>query len=148
MKKLIIANRGSKGQGKTSSIKAVFRHLSSQYPYKIFANKGDIKAIVDVEGVRVGIESQGDPNSRMMQSMDDFVTEECQIIVTACRTRGDTYNKVIELHKQKGYDLIWAVNDKMVVANGSTPQPMYDMLNDQYAQRVVDFIMGRIHGTF
>lgn len=52
------------------------------------------------------------------------------------------------MNEQNGYDLIWAVNDKMVVANGSTPQPMYDMLNDQYAQRVVDFIMGRIHGTF
>lgn len=148
MKKLIIANRGRGSQGKSSSIKAVFRKLSSLYPYEIIADNGDIKAIVEVEGVRVGIESQGDPDSRMMQSMNDFMAKECQIIVTACRTKGDTYNKVVEMNEQNGYDLIWAVNDKMVVANGSTPQPMYDMLNDQYAQRVVDFIMGRIHGTF
>lgn len=77
MNKLIIANTGIGNQGKSSSIKEVYNLLVSRYPDNVQiihpVESGDVKAIVDVKGVRIGIESQGDPNSRMFQSLQDFL---------------------------------------------------------------------------
>lgn len=112
MNNLVIANNGKAGCGKSSSIKEVFNKLITAYPYKVLIKDGDIKATVTIGNILVGIESQGDPNSRMMQSMNDFVSMGCQIIIAACRTSGETYNKIIELNQINQYDIIWATNDK------------------------------------
>lgn len=141
MNNLVIANNGKAQSGKSSSIKEVFNKLIATYPYKVLIKDGDIKAIITIGNVLVGIESQGDPNSRMMQSMNDFVSMGCQIIVAACRTSGETYNKIIELDQINGYDIIWASNDKTSIS-----QCHRDILNKKYAERVIDLIMGRING--
>lgn len=141
MNKLVIANKGKAGCGKSSSIKEVFNKLIATYPYKIFIKDGDIKATITIENVLVGIESQGDPNSRMIQSMNDFVSMGCQIIVAACRTSGETCNKIIELNQINGYDIIWATNDKTAIS-----QQHQDILNKKYAERVIALIIERING--
>ncbi len=141
MKNLVIANSGKENQGKSSSIKEVFNQLSVAYSSNILINDGDIKATIDINGVLIGIESQGDPYSRMQQSMDDFVSMGCQIIVVACRTKWGTYNKIIDLNTSHGYDIIWASNDKTVIS-----QNHMDILNDRYAKRVIQLIMDRING--
>ena len=141
MNNLVIANYGKAQSGKSSSIKEVFNKLIATYPYKVLIKDGDIKAIITIGNVLVGIESQGDPNSRMIQSMNDFVSMGCQIIVAACRTSGKTYNKIIELDQINGYDIIWASNDKTSIS-----QRHRDILNKKYAERVIDLIMGRING--
>lgn len=96
MNNLVIANKGKAECGKSSSIKEVFNKLIAIYPQNILIEDGDIKATITIRNVLVGIESQGDPNSRMMQSMNDFVSMGCQIIVTARRTSGETYSKIME----------------------------------------------------
>ena len=141
MNNLVIANYGKAQSGKSSSIKEVFNKLIATYPYKVLIKDGDIKAIITIGNVLVGIESQGDPNSRMIQSMNDFVSMGCQIIVAACRTSGKTYNKIIELDQINGYDIIWASNDKTSIS-----QRHRDILNKKYAERVIDLIMERING--
>lgn len=141
MNNLVIANKGKAECGKSSSIKEVFNKLITIYPYNILIKDGDIKATITIGNVLVGIESQGDPNSRMMQSMNDFVSMGCQIIVAACRTSGETCNKIIELNQVSGYDIIWATNDKTAIS-----QQHQDILNKKYAERVIDLIMERING--
>lgn len=141
MNNLVIANKGKAECGKSSSIKEVFNKLIAIYPYNILIEDGDIKAIITIGNILVGIESQGDPNSRMMQSMNDFVSMGCQIIVAACRTSGETCNKIIELNQVNGYDIIWATNDKTAIS-----QQHQDILNKKYAERVIDLIMERING--
>lgn len=141
MNNLVIANKGKAECGKSSSIKEAFNKLIAIYPYNILIEDGDIKAIITIGNVLVGIESQGDPNSRMMQSMNDFVSMGCQIIVAACRTSGETCNKIIELNQVNGYDIIWATNDKTAIS-----QQHQDILNKKYAERVIDLIMERING--
>ena len=130
MNNLVIANKGNAECGKSSSIKEVFNKLIAIYPYNTLIKDGDIKATITIGNVLVGIESQGDPNSRMMQSMNDFVSMGCQIIVAACRTSGETCNKII-----------WATNDKTSIS-----QQHQDILNKKYAERVIDLIMERING--
>jgi hypothetical protein len=43
-----------------------------------------------VNGLAVGIESQGDPNSRLKRSLPAFAAAKCDIIFCACRTSGMT----------------------------------------------------------
>lgn len=146
MNKLVIANKGTSGQGKSSSIREVFNQLKKKYPAHalVLINDCDIKATIEIKGIKVGIESQGDPYSRMQESMDDFVTKNCEIIVAACRTSGGTYDKINQdlciAHK---YDVIWASNDKYYDKNNTT---VVNNLNDRYAKRIIQLIEDRIAG--
>ena len=66
MQKLVIANRGSKEQGKTSSIREVFNILDAKYPTNVYIDYGDIMATIQIGDVLVGLESQGDPGWAVM----------------------------------------------------------------------------------
>ena len=142
MRNLVIANSGKEKQGKSTSIREVFNQLSVLYPSTVIIDDGDIKATIMIGDVLVGIESQGDPYSRMQQSMDDFVAMGCNVIVAACRTKWGTYDKITELNTTHSYDIIWAANDKTDISSSHR-----DILNDRYAKRVILLIMDRIAGV-
>ena len=133
MNKVVIANWGGEKQGKSASVKNVFYLLKDKYAYEVFNDRGDIKAIVEIKGVKVGIESQGDPGSRLFRSIDDFLAAGCNIIVCACRSRGKTAEKVASL-KDNGYEVIWTQNDRTNAAE------LHSFLNQLYAEKVVKFL--------
>ena len=84
MKKTIIALIGPGGQGKSSTIKLFFELLKANYPnlkIKMINEDGDITVIVEINAIKIGIESQGDPQSRLGKSLKLFVKEECSFIV-------------------------------------------------------------------
>lgn len=111
--KTVIANRGVEKQGKTTSIKKVYAELKQKYPQLIIHSEldnGDVKAIVEIGGIKIGIESQGDPYSRQGQSLQDFLAAGCEIILVACRTKGDTMTNVLNLGKKNEYRIIFAQN--------------------------------------
>lgn len=139
MQKLVIANSGAGAQGKTSSVKEVFNLLSTKYPNTILIGGADIKATIQIGDVLIGLESQGDPYSRMFDSLDDFVNMGCDIIVCACRTWGATKEKVSSLQHQ-GYQIIWAQNDR------TEESSLYRALHTLYAEHVVQMIEQRIAG--
>ena len=144
MTKFIIANYGSGNKGKSTSVKEVYKLLAARYPTDVTVihplSSGDVKAIIKVKGILVGIESQGDPNSRMKNSLVDFLNAGCKIIVAACRSYGDTANAIEDMHKY-GYQVIWATNDK-----NWDDQAIIDYLNIQYARHVIQIIEDRIAG--
>lgn len=91
----VIALQGPSSSGKTSTLIQVFQNLKASYPTAkieaLHSGTVDIKIIMrGVNGKIVGIESQGDPNSRLQQSLKDFIFARCDIIFCACRTRGMT----------------------------------------------------------
>lgn len=146
MNKLVIANTGTAYQGKSTSVKEVFKLIASRYPGNIKIinplESGDVKAIIEVQGVLVGIESQGDPNSRMFDSLKDFRKAGCEIIVIACRTYGETYKAVDGMHNH-GYQVIWTANDK-----NWDDDSIVDYLNARYAEHVLQLIEDRIAGIY
>ncbi|MDM0118687.1 hypothetical protein [Variovorax arabinosiphilus] len=107
MKKLV-AVRGAANHGKSSSIKKFYELLMHQHPAahaeEIFVGN-DITVIVTVDGMKIGIESQGDPNSRLFASLARFVREGCEVIVCATRTRGRTVEAVASLSAK--YQVEW-----------------------------------------
>lgn len=108
MRKLVIANTGTGNRGKSTSVKEVYKLVTSRYPENIQIihplESGDVKVIVEVQGILVGIESKGDPKSRIFDSLDDFQAAGCSIILIACRTYGDTFDAVDGMH-QCGYQV-------------------------------------------
>ena len=125
-KKFILALTGYANSGKSSIIKSVFHQLLKHYPeYAIVIDNGedsgDVKAMFFIEGLKIGIASQGDPGSRQMDSIDYFVKEKCEIILVACRVKGTTKTEVLSLQRSD-WQVIWFKNSimKVDVANQSS----------------------------
>ena len=98
----ILALQGPPNSGKTETLAQLYRDLKAKYPTAkvqiLHTSRSDISMILqDVAGKVVGIESQGDPNSRLQQSLNELLDAACDIIFCACRTRGMTVEWVKEL---------------------------------------------------
>ncbi len=57
----------------------------------------DLTVVMTIDDLKVGMESQGDPNSRLFNSLDHFVKIGCKVIVCATRSRGATVEAVNSL---------------------------------------------------
>ena len=98
----IYALQGRGNSGKSDTIIKVFNELVRKYPsasvQQLSSGTHDIKAILtNLKGYKVGIESQGDPGSRLQQSLQDFANANCTIIICATRTSGMTVSWVNSL---------------------------------------------------
>ena len=151
MKRLVIADRGCSELGKSAAVKCVYYLLKSEgyalelEEWQYQEEYGDIKAVFNIDGVKVGIESQGDPGYDMVPTIKEFVQIGCGIIVTACRTKGDTFNIVRDyLGKDLGFDIIWSAHD---VFPGQKDNNILNNLNQNYALRVKGIIDGRLRGN-
>jgi len=140
--KTVIANSGGGGIGKSSAIKQVYEEVKRRYPHLVelraTLDTGDINALISISGFVIGIESQGDPNSRMYASLKDFVAQNCDIIVCACRTKSDTLASVRDLEHTHNYRLIFAQH----YINAS----IKDSLNTLYAKSIVQMIDDIMNG--
>ena len=91
----IFALQGVGNCGKTETLRILYDELTKKYPNAgvqfIHRGNSDIAVILTgVNGNVVGIETQGDPGSRLDETLKAFVNAGCDIIFCACRTRGMT----------------------------------------------------------
>lgn len=106
--KTIIVLRGVANQGKSTSIKMAYALLKNAYPNAHFQELHigvDITVVITINGTKIGIESQGDPNSRLFASLDHFVSIGCKVIICATRSRGKTVEAVNALEGK--YKIDW-----------------------------------------
>jgi hypothetical protein len=91
----LFALQGPGNCGKSDTLIRLFHALQTKYPSAtiraLHSGTKDIAVIMrGVKGLAVGIESQGDPNSRLERSLHAFAAAKCDIIFCACRTSGMT----------------------------------------------------------
>jgi Cdc6-like AAA superfamily ATPase len=107
--KSVFALYGPTNVGKSTTIKKVFALLTDAYPNAPIQTLNppgiDITIIIEINGIFVGIESQGDPNGRLGESIKRFKKALCSIIVCATRTRGGTVTIVESL--QPDFSVVW-----------------------------------------
>lgn len=135
--KFILGLYAGAASGKSETIKIVLQILLERFPENaiVFENGedgGDVKALLFVHGAKVGIESQGDPWSRQMQSIKDFTDIGCDIILSASRTRGMT-TKSIMAHQDQ-YKIYWYYK------NRDTERNMWHERNVEMAYFLADQI--------
>ena len=106
----IIALKGRRKLGKSQTIRTVDELLRASYPSARVEHelrtKVDLRVVLSIDGVKIGIESQGDPHrGRLINgSLDLFVNVGCDVIVCATRTSGATVDAVNAL---QGFDIHW-----------------------------------------
>lgn len=135
--KHIIALYSGKDRGKSESIRIAFQILLKRHPEYaiIFDNgeiSGDVKALLFINGAKVGIESRGDPKTRQMQSMEEFVSLGCDVILTASRSSGMTTTS-ISLHNYQ-YIIHWYRK------RGEKDETRYRESNRQVANELVSLV--------
>ena len=133
MKKEVIGLRGKRNVGKSQTIRKVYdllksRHKNVKEEHKILT-KVDVRVVLTINRAKIGIESQGDPSSRLEKSLRLFVKVECTVIVCATRTRGQTVKAVEKL--QPDYELLWLEQDVRLSVSEQ------EASNNAMAQRIV-----------
>lgn len=146
MKKTIIAVWGNANTGKSSTIKLVFDLFNVIYKGQISIidngplNTHDITKVFRCNNYIVGIESQGDPKSNIFDSLPMFVDKQCDLIICATRTKGDTVSIVEEIENKNGYDVIWLSNlfsgqKPSVILNEKTATFIHEIISDLFTNK-------------
>lgn len=95
--KTLLALRGPSNRGKTASLCMLIELIRATYPAATFAEdrfKVDVTLVVTINGTKIGIETQGDPKSRLARSLARFIKINCTVIICACRSYGKTVDIV------------------------------------------------------
>lgn len=145
MAKTIFANWGHAQQGKSDTVKRIAQEITNAYPTAMINPvaidySGDIQVIITIGKIKIGIESQGDPNSRIFASLSKFSSDNCDIIVCSTRTSGATVDAVSALHDSHGYDIVWVTNHR----SREKPQAT---LNEISAKHIFGLIQQVLSGT-
>lgn len=145
MKKTIFANWGPSEQGKSDTVKRIAKEILAAFPTattlpKAINFSSDIQVIITIGKITIGIESQGDPNSRLLKSLKSFSTDNCDIIICSTRTSGRTVDAVSALHSSHGYDVVWVTNHR-------SKEKSQEALNDISAKHIFTLVQQVIAGT-
>jgi hypothetical protein len=136
--KNIITLSGVSNIGKSETIKLLYSKLINEFKdfsfvedvKQITDDKGDITVVIVIHGKIIGIESQGDPGSRVVRSLPNFVKLNCDIIICATRTRGSTVELVEKFSNE--YKIEW-MSKKVVKDN-------FRVVNDKEAGLILEKI--------
>ena len=137
----IIANMGEGNVGKTESIIMVYEKLMN-----VKENRKDICEVVEINGVKVGIASDGDSQAIVRNNMDFMTNANCQIILTACRNNHDSVVLLNEYkNKKQGYR-IWRTSNARIYEYIDTnnprvaPKGIQTRFNENWAEEIANLI--------
>ncbi|MCC6691329.1 MAG: hypothetical protein IT235_07330 [Bacteroidia bacterium] len=145
MNKTVFAIWGHAQQGKSDTVKRIVQEITAAYPTatttpSTINYSADIQVIIATGKITIGIESQGDPNSRLFTSLTQFSSANCDIIICSTRTSGATVDAVSALHASHGYDIVWTTNHRSNEKNQA-------ILNDISAKHIFGLVQQVMAGT-
>ena len=107
MKKAIALKAVAK-RGKSQTLRTVDELLRVKYPDAIVEHEHrtgvELRAVLSINGVKIGIETTGENIKRIKESFDLFVNLGCEVIICATRTTGNT---VMAVNALPGYEVVW-----------------------------------------
>lgn len=111
-------------------------------------HQGDILATIQVGDIKIGIDSQGDPNSRIIaeqniQKLADVSKDSnlggCGIIIWGTPTEGNTVKTVDKFAEDYGYNTVW-------ISSFFSPKLNTDVLNTMAARNIIEIVKSLIIG--
>ena len=102
-KKTIICLRGRHDSGKTTSIREVYKLITGNYP----VGNGDFKVTFKHPQLgNIGFSSWGDPGANE-EPLEEILPKNCDKVITACRSSGQTVVSVENLAKKYNYQVYY-----------------------------------------
>ena len=103
IQKLLIYDKGIGHIGKSRSVKAVFHRLMAEHRGDIteiyvrhgsirFEDRRDLCVLFKYRGIRVGLESQGDPDCRLVDSLKEFSKQGGEFLLINGDDLAEVYN--------------------------------------------------------
>lgn len=136
--KTIIANSGQSEQGKSQVIYGVYHRLLEDYDaINIVEPKlnGACKAILQLKGKRIGIETHGAPYSRLHKSLEEFCNFPCDIILCTSRTKGKSIEAIYQAANRYDYRVFSVANYR---CDYKAPQ---EALNERFVRNLTDLVL-------
>lgn len=142
--KTMILVWGASERGKSQSLK----RLAKKMPFLFFISpwhNDDYDSYVigivkgnDGEEHVIGVESQGDPYSNQKAWIEECIAADCEVIVAASRTYGQTVRDAYQLAHDNGYEVIEVTTH---FHKGGPKLPKGVDLRDVFAENMVSLIM-------
>jgi hypothetical protein len=107
--KTLITLRGAGNRGKSTTLCVLIELIKAAYPNATFEErryKIDITIVITIGKIKIGVETQGDPNSRLERSLKTFVELGCKVIICASRSTGKTV-EIVNAAGCPGYQQKW-----------------------------------------
>lgn len=99
----IICLKGRHDSGKTTSIREAYKSITGNYP----AEAGDFKETYQhPQYGKVGFSSWGDPGANE-EPLEEVLQKDCDIVITACRSNGQTVSVVENLANKYKYQVYY-----------------------------------------
>jgi hypothetical protein len=105
MSKTIISLYAKANCGKTKTIKSLFLKLGGDK--NVIESKSDFVGSVNFGSKKIGFVSEGDPGSPQWENIEPLAKNNCDIIVTASRTKGDTVYNICDIASKYDYNVVW-----------------------------------------
>ena len=105
MKKTIICLYATANCGKTKSIISLFLKLGGDR--NVLDGPHDFVSSVCFGNKKIGFVSEGDPGSPQWENLEALAHNNCDIIVTASRTKGGTVNNLHDIANKYDYAVVW-----------------------------------------
>ena len=96
----------------------------------------DIVVILEINGVKVGITTLGDPVPDMEPNLIYLAKQGCYVIVCATRTRGKTTAAVDRL-RQNQYEIVW-IEKRRIGAPSDPPTRQQEADSNERARFIVE----------
>jgi hypothetical protein len=116
MQKRIFALWGFENTGKSTTLKLIAREIMRQF-FGATANilleplpEGDLTVIITIGGKKIGIATQGDPNTGLFSRLEELVNSGCIIIFCATRTKQGTVDDVEAIENTHQFRVTWLTN--------------------------------------
>ncbi|RKR05165.1 hypothetical protein C8C83_4498 [Flavobacterium sp. 90] len=143
MTKTILAVWQSEDKGKSETLREFATLLLATYPTHriifpitgIIPSAGDFRLVVEINGQIIAVETQGDPKTDLEKRLFDLADNfNCELILCATRTRGETVWAVNEVVNRRGFEPIWTSTYE--IRNNSN----YTLVNRLKASHILDLL--------
>lgn len=136
--KIIICLYATANRGKTKTIRGLFLRLGGNK--NAFNGKHDFVSEVNFGNKKIGFASQGDPNSTQKADIEQLAMNNCDIIVTASRTKGGTVDNVSEIANRYGYVVVW-ISPFYFYDEKDATDDLFNCFAEQNAENIAKYII-------
>ncbi len=139
MQKTIIAISGGGTTGKSSTVVETINELERRYGVAALPAKtgrGIDRTVIIVQGkLKIGLTSQGDPNTYPEERVRDLIAKGCSIVICTTRTSGATVKAVVKEASDQSFRLLWWSN---ILDEDRTVN--HHLLNGRSARAIADLV--------